>query len=138
MPTFDSLRVTGSAQVDQDLHVEGNETVQNHFQVNGNATVSGDMNVNGSGSVSGSLHVYGSQTVAVNLGAGTNMSAGFRIVSLGQAAVPSVSPSAQSVKFYNETASSQPGIILKGTDGVNYVLFIDVTAGIPTLGIQKA
>ncbi|WP_211747057.1 hypothetical protein [Paenibacillus sp. Marseille-Q4541] len=50
--------------------------------------------------------------------------------------MPPVSAVLNVVKFYNSTNSGQPGVVLKGTDGNDYVLFIDVSSGTPTIGIQ--
>ncbi len=143
MPTFDNVLVTGSQTIGQDLQVNGNETIGQNLQVNGNQTVAQSLNVNGNETIAGSLQVNGSQTIANNLGVGGTVSAtgsvqaAFRLVSAGGASVPVTAANFQLVRSYPAPGVvNQPGVVLKGTDGNNYVLFVDVSGGTPTLGIQ--
>ncbi|OZB98299.1 hypothetical protein [Paenibacillus sp. XY044] len=126
MPTFDSIQVTGNATIGQDLQVNGNETVMQNFNVLGNQTITGSSLINGS------------QTVSVNIGAGSTVSAAFRMVAQAQPTVPMGGSTPQLVHFYAAVMPSQPGLVLKGTDGNNYVLFVDVSGGTPTLALMLA
>ncbi|MFE5323846.1 hypothetical protein ACFQ88_34720 [Paenibacillus sp. NPDC056579] len=53
MPTFDSINVTGNAEVQGDFQVDGNQTVQGDFQVNGSQTTQQHLGVGGSLAVDG-------------------------------------------------------------------------------------
>jgi hypothetical protein len=63
MPTFDSVRVTGNAEVEGDFQVDKNQTVLGDFQVNGSQTVSGNFQVDGSQTVQQQLAVGGAVSV---------------------------------------------------------------------------
>lgn len=132
LPTFDSVLVTGSQTIQQDLHVNGNETIDQNLHLNGSQTVMGSLQVNGSQSIVGHLGVTGEID-----GAGT-LKVATRLIAVNQAAVPASIPSAQQVRYFPVGVPSQPGLVLKGTDGNNYVLFIDLTGGTPHIGIQLA
>lgn len=138
MPTFDSIQVTGNATIGQDLQVNGNETIMQNFNVVGNQTITGSSQINGNQTIAGSQQVNGSQTVSVNIGAGSTVSAAFRVVAQAQPTVPMGSPTLQQVHLYAGVMASQPGLVLKGTDGNNYVLFVDVSSGTPTLALMRA
>lgn len=121
MPTFDSVLVTGNQTVQQDLQVNGNMTIQGDFQINGNQTV------------------VNSLALGADVNALGNVLAGFRLVSGNQPVLPAGARSLQEVRFYaGGGGGTQPGLMLRGTDGLNYVLFIDVSSGSPSLGIQLA
>ncbi|WP_433615360.1 hypothetical protein [Paenibacillus cellulositrophicus] len=137
MPTFDNMQVTGNATIEQDMQVNGNATIGTDMQVNGNETVMQNFNVMGNETIAGSLQVNGSQTVSVNIGAGSTVSAAFRVVAQAQPTVPMGSPTLQQVHLYAGVMASQPGLVLKGTDGNNYVLFVDVSSGTPTLALMR-
>lgn len=141
MATFDNISVTGDVAINRHLQVLGGTTLQD---VNSqNQTIQQSLNVNGSQTIAGHLQVNGSATIVQHLGAGQSLSAnenvvaGSKLMSLGVPAVPPVSAAPSGVNFYNATNSGQPGLVLKGTDGNNYVLFIDVSSGTPTIGIHR-
>lgn len=141
MPTFDSISVTGDAAINGHLQVLGGTTLQDLNTQN--QTIQQSLNVNGSQTIAGHLQVNGSATVLQHLGAGQSLSAnenvvaGSKLMSLGVPAVPPVSAAPSGVNFYDATNSGQPGLVLKGTDGNNYILFIDVSSGTPTIGIHR-
>ncbi|MRN53222.1 hypothetical protein GJB61_09480 [Paenibacillus sp. LC-T2] len=120
MPTFDNVLVTGNQTIQGDLHVNGNETIDLSLQVNGSQSIAGHLGVTG--------EIDGAGTIKV----------GTRLISLTQATVPASIPSTQQVRFFPVGISNQPGLILKGTDGNDYVLFIDLTGGTPHIGIHLA
>ncbi|WP_239004848.1 hypothetical protein [Paenibacillus tepidiphilus] len=132
LPTFDSVLVTGSQTIQQDLQVNGNTTVGTHLNVTGSETIAGDLQVNGN------------QTVANHLGTGGDLDAegsvwaNFRVGANNLPALPAGGFSIQQVRFYAGGSPSQPGLLLKGTDGLNYVLFVDVSFGTPSLAIVPA
>jgi hypothetical protein len=121
LPTFDSVLVTGNQTIQQDLQVNGNMTVQGSFQVNGNQTIANSL------------------ALGSNVDAAGSVLAAFRVVSGNQPTQPAGARSLQEVRFYGGgNGASQPGLVLKGTDGLDYVLFIDVSSGSPAIGIQLA
>ncbi|GAB6991080.1 hypothetical protein JCM16418A_31300 [Paenibacillus pini] len=119
MPTFDSIQVTGSATVQQDLQVGGNETIAQSLNVNGSETVNNHLAVGGT----------------ITSGQGVNTL--FRLGVWSQPTLPGGTSSVQQVIFYPTGSSNQPGLLLQGTDGLNYVLFIDVSSGTANLAIQR-
>ncbi|MCM3127739.1 hypothetical protein ACFQ3J_13960 [Paenibacillus provencensis] len=132
MPTFDQVLVTG------------NQTILGQLQVNGNSTI-GNLDIAGSMSVwGGGIFVDDSATIQGNLGAGLNISAGqnvvagSRLMSMGTPIVPPVTPTTVSHRFYPATLPTQPGLMLKGTDGLNYMIIVDTSSGLPTLAIHGA
>lgn len=121
MPTFDNVLVTG------------NQTIQNDLQINGSQTIMGSLNVNGSESILGHLGVTGEIS-----GAGT-IRAATQLIATNQATLPPGAPtSLQQVRYFSVGAVGQTGLVLKGTDGNDYILFIDLTGGTPNIGIQRA
>lgn len=132
LPTFDNILVTGSQTIQQNLQVNGSETIQVHLNVNGNETITGDLQVNGNQTIANSL-VTGS-----DVDAGGSLKSTFRVGASNQPALPAGGASLQQVRFYATGAASQPGLLLKGTNGLDYVLFIDVSSGTPSLAIQLA
>lgn len=156
MPTFDNVLVTGNQTINQNLQVNGNQTVGGMLQVNANQTVVGSLQVNTNQTVSGDMQVVGSQSVAQNLAvgglllantdalalgsvdAGSQVNAVFRLASASQATTPPGGFSVQQVRYYPAVMAGQPGLVLKGTDGLDYVLFVDVSSGTPSLGIMRA
>ncbi|MFB9326530.1 autotransporter outer membrane beta-barrel domain-containing protein [Paenibacillus aurantiacus] len=135
---FDDVFVMNSLTVQNAVHVVGNATVNNNMQINADLTVQSDIQVNGSQTIQGSLQVNGSQSVAGNLGAGDTLSTVNRVVASAQALVPSGAATLQQVRYYATNVANMPGLVLKGTDGFNYVLFIDTTGGTVNIGIQRA
>lgn len=135
---FDDVFVINSHTVQNVLHIVGNATVNNNLQVNADLTVQSDIQVNGNQTVQGSFQVNGSQSVAGNLGAGDTLSTVNRIVASAQALPPAGTSTAQSVRYYATSVPGMPGLVLKGNDGFNYVLFIDTTGGSASIGIQRA
>lgn len=125
LPTFDNVLVTG------------NQTIQQNLQVNLDATVQ-DLNVTGSETILGHLQVSGTASIGGNVFVGGTAGAAQRISSSNQPTVPGGGSSTQSVLFYPTGAANQPGVQLKGTDGLDYVLFVVVIGGVPSLGIQRA
>ncbi|KAF9118824.1 hypothetical protein BGX30_004270 [Mortierella sp. GBA39] len=132
------MQVTGNATIEQDMQVNGNATIGTDMQVNGNETVMQNFNVMGNETIAGSLQVNGSQTVSGNIGAGSTVSALFRMVTQSQSTVPAGGFTSQQVRFYPAILPGQPGLVLKGTDGNNYVMFVDVSSGTPTLALMRA
>jgi hypothetical protein len=133
LPTFDNVLVTGSQTIQNDLHVNGNETIDLDLQINGSQSVMGSLQVNGSQSLLGHLGVTGEIS-----GAGTIKTA-TRLIAVNQALTPVTAPtSLQEVRYFAMGVASQTGLVLKGTDGNDYVLFIDLTGGTPNIGIQRA
>lgn len=121
MPTFDNVLVTGNQTIQQDLQVNRNMTILGDFQINGNQTI------------------VNSLALGANVSASGSVLAGFRLVSGNQPVTPAGARSLQEVRFYaGGTGGTQPGLMLRGTDGLDYVLFIDVSSGSPALGIQLA
>lgn len=121
LPTFDNVLVTGNQTVQQDLQVNGNMTIQGDFQINGNQTIANSL------------------ALGSDVNAAGSVLAAFRVVSGNQPVQPAGARSLQEVRFYGGGGGSiQPGLVLRGTDGLNYVLFIDVSSGSPSLGIQLA
>ncbi|MBP2002012.1 hypothetical protein J2Z69_003068 [Paenibacillus shirakamiensis] len=131
MPTFDSIQVTGNATVNQALNVLGNETISQNLNVMGSETVAQNLQVNGSESVAGTLNVTGMAT-------GGSVSATYQLSAASQPTLPSGTLTLQQVRYYNPGAVNQPGLVLTGTDGVRYVIFVDVSSGTPSLAIQRA
>lgn len=122
LPTFDNILVTGSQTIQNDLHVNGNETIDLDLQLNGSQTIMGSLQVNGSQSLLGHLGVTGEIS-----GAGTIKTA-TRLIAVNQALSPVSAPtSLQEVRYFAMGVVSQTGLVLKGTDGNDYVLFIDLT-----------
>ncbi|MWV46369.1 hypothetical protein GRF59_22450 [Paenibacillus sp. HJL G12] len=150
MPTFDSVLVTGNQTINQNLQVDGNETVGGMLQVENNQTVMGSMQVVGDQTVAGNLAtggfflansdalVLGSVDVGNTVNAASTVNAIFRLMSSSQSTTPAGGFSAQQVRYYSAVMAGQPGLVLKGTDGNDYVLFVDVSGGVPNLGIMKA
>mgnify|MGYP001431437972 CR=1 FL=1 len=144
MPTFDNVQVTGNQTIDGDLQVNRNLTIFGDFQVNGNETIFGDFQVNNNETIFGDFQVNGDESLVGHLGVngeitgGGTIKVGTRLISLAQATVPAIAPSIQTVRFFSVGISNQPGLILKGTDGNDYVLFIDLTGGTPHIGIHLA
>ncbi|MEC0247342.1 hypothetical protein P4H65_16270 [Paenibacillus chitinolyticus] len=132
LPTFDSVQVTGSQTIGQDLQVNGNETVGSHLNVSGNQTIAGSLQVNGSETIFNNLAAGGTIT------AGGSIRAVSQVGSVGQPTLPVSIPTVQQVRFYNPGVLNQPGLLLTGTDGLAYVLFVDVSSGTPSLAIQRA
>ncbi|WP_156417478.1 hypothetical protein [Paenibacillus etheri] len=61
-----------------------------------------------------------------------------RLIAVNQALSPVAAPtSLQQVRYFAVGVAGQTGLVLKGTDGNDYVLFIDLT-GTPNIGIQRA
>lgn len=144
MPTFDNVQVTGNQTIDGDLQVNRNMTIFGDFQVNGNETIDQNLEVNGNESVFGDFQVNGDESIVGHLGVngeisgGGTIKVGTRLISLAQATVPVIAPSIQEVRFFSVGTSNQPGLVLKGTDGNDYVLFLDLTGGTPHIGIHLA
>lgn len=143
MPTFDSILVTGNGLVQQDFQVNGNTTILQDFQVNQDQTVAGNLQVNNNETVAGHLQVNGSTSIINHLGVngeanvGGSLTAGQRLNVINQPTVPIGVPQNPAIRFYSSGNATQPGLLLKGTDGLNYVLFVDVSGGTPTLAIQR-
>ncbi|MEF2967310.1 hypothetical protein V3851_15840 [Paenibacillus sp. M1] len=137
LPTFDSVLVTGSQTIQQDLQVNGNETVTN-LSVLGNATVAGSVNVNGSQTVLTHMNIGGTATVGENMFVGGTAGAAQRLAHSNTPTTPASSPLLQTLRFYPTGVAGQPGIQMRGTDGQDYVLFVVVVNGVPQLGIQLA
>lgn len=96
LPTFDSVLVTGSQTIQNDLHVNGNETIDSNLHLNGSQTIMGSLNVNGSESILGHLGVTGEIS-----GAGT-IRAATRLIATNQATLPlrrSYQPATGSILF---------------------------------------
>lgn len=150
MPTFDEVLVTGNLTVQQNFRVNGSETIEQNLQVNGNQTVQQDLQVNNDQTVLGDFQVNGSQSVGGNLGVGESMSvgdnlsadgsvfAGERLAAITQAAVPPGAFAVSGVRYYANGTPGQPGLLLRGTDGLDYVLFVVVSGGVPALALQRA
>lgn len=132
MPTFDEVLVTGNQTIQGQLHVNGNTTI-------GNLDIAGSMSIWGGG-----LYVDDNATFQGNLGAGLTLSAGqnvvagSRLMSVGVPVVPPAAPTAVTTRYYPATITSQPGLMLRGTDGNNYMIIVDVSTGVPTLAIHGA
>ncbi|CAH1220721.1 MULTISPECIES: hypothetical protein [Paenibacillus] len=143
MPTFDNVNVTGNATIQQDFQVNGNATFGQNIQVNSNQTVQGSLQVNSNETIAGSLQVNGSATVNSNFGVngqasvGGSLTAGQRLNVTALPTAPGVASTAANVLLYPSGNPNQPGLLLKGTDGSNYVLFIDASSGTLAIGIQK-
>lgn len=125
MPTFDNVLVTGNQTIQQHLQVNGNTTLQGSVQVNTNQTVANHLSVGGSASVGENLNVTG---VAI---------AGEQVKVTNQAVLPAGVPTVQAVRYFATGVANQPGLVLKGTDGFDYVLFIDNTGGNANIAIQR-
>ncbi|MFS0869300.1 hypothetical protein [Paenibacillus xylanilyticus] len=130
MPTFDSILVTGNQTINQDLHVNGNETVGLDLHVNGNQTIAGHLQINGSSSLTSNLGVGGV------IDAGDSVKAATQLMALNQPTLPAALPVVQQLLYYNPGVLNQPGLVLTGTSGNQYVLFIDDSGGTPNLAIQ--
>jgi len=131
MPTFDSVQVTGNATVQGDMQVNGNESIGMNLQVAGSETILGHLQVNNS------LAVMSNLAVGNTISSGSSMTALFRLISTAAASLPVGTPSLQQLRYYASGSSFQPGLVLKGTDGNDYVLFVDASSGTPHLGIQR-
>lgn len=132
MPEFDEVLVTGNQTIEQDLQVDGNETVGEDLNVDGNETVGGSLQVDDSESVAHNLGVGGT------IDASGSVQAAFRVVVTEQPSLPAGEPTVSQVNAYSGGVVNQPGILLQGTDGKPYVLFVDLSTGTPSLGIQPA
>lgn len=144
MPTFDSIHVTGSQTIGKDLQVDGNQTIGGNLQVTGNQTVEQSFNVEGNQTISGHLRVDGSESIGNHLGvtgtvtAGESVQAAFRLIADGQALIPPGAATKVNINFYAAKAIDQPGLMLTGTDGNKYILFVDTTGATPVLGLHPA
>lgn len=132
MPTFDSVQVTGSTTLQGPVQVQSNCTFQSDLQINGNETVAGNFQVNANESVLGYLAVgasasFGDSIVAANR--------------INLTSLPIQNPLGlsilQGVRYYATGSETQPGLVLPGTDGFRYVLYIDTQGTTPTLAIQR-
>lgn len=132
MPTFDQVLVTGNQTVLGQLQVVGNSTI-------GNLDIAGSMSIWGGGLfVDDNATVQGNLGAGLNLSAGQNVVAGSRLMSVGTPIVPPVTPTNVTHRFYPATLPTQPGLMLKGTDGLNYMIIVDTSSGLPTLAIHGA
>lgn len=131
MPTFSSILVTGNQTINQDLQVDGNETVGLDLQVNGDQTIAGSLQINDSSSITNNLGVGGV------IEAGDSVKATTQLMALNQPTLPTALPLIQQLLYYNPGALNQPGLVLTGTSGNQYVLFIDESSGTPNLAIQR-
>jgi predicted acyltransferase (DUF342 family) len=110
MPTFDNMQVTGNASIEQDMQVNGNATIGTDMQVNGNETVMQNFNVMGNETIAGSLQVNGSHTVSGNIGAGSTVSALFRMVTQSQPTVPAGGFTSQQVGSIRRSCRASQGL----------------------------
>ncbi|MEK5058214.1 MULTISPECIES: hypothetical protein [unclassified Paenibacillus] len=132
MPTFDQVLVTGNQTILGQLQVVGNSTI-------GNLDIAGSMSIWGGGMfVDDNATIQGNLGAGLNLSAGQNVVAGSRLMSVGTPTVPPVAASTVSTRFYPATLPTQPGLMLKGTDGLNYMIIVDTSSGLPTLAIHGA
>jgi predicted acyltransferase (DUF342 family) len=131
LPTFDSILVTGNQTINQDLQVNGNETVGLDLQVNGDQTVAGSLQINDSSSITNHLGVGGV------IEAGDSVKATTQLMAMNQPTHPVALPLLQQLLYYNPGVLNQPGLVLTGTSGNKYVLFIDESGGTPNLAIQR-
>ncbi|CDN43542.1 MULTISPECIES: hypothetical protein [Paenibacillus] len=131
MPTFDSVQVTGSCTVQGALLVGGNQTVQNDLQVDGNQTIAQGLQVNGSQTILNHLDVEGSAAI------GGTVSVFSRLIIDALPSAPGIASSPTAVNYYSSGSAAQPGLVLPGSDGSVYVLFVDVSGAVPALGIQR-
>ncbi|MBB6634317.1 hypothetical protein H7B67_09360 [Cohnella thailandensis] len=156
MPTFDQVEINGNMTLNGDMQVNGDVTVASDIQLNGNQTIFGDLQVNGSETIFGSLQVNGSQTIFLNFQVNGNQTvvgslqvnqsintlgsiqAAVRMLIANLPTLPASVPATQQVRYYNPGFPNQPGLVLKGTNGSNYVLFVDASGGTPHLAIQLA
>lgn len=132
MPTFDSIMFTGSQTIGQDLQVNGSQTIAQHLNVNSNQTISGSLQVNSSETILNHLNVGGT------VSAGDSVRAAFQLAATNTPTLPAGAMSVQQVRYYNPGVLNQPGLVLTGTDGLTYILFVDVSSGTPSLAIQRA
>ncbi|MDR9745602.1 hypothetical protein P4H27_03165 [Paenibacillus taichungensis] len=131
MPTFDSILVTGNQTINQDLQVNGNETIGMDLQVNGDQTVAGSLQINDSSSITNHLGVGGV------IEAGDSVKATTQLMAMNQPTLPAALPLVKQLLYYNPGVLNQPGLVLTGTSGNKYVLFIDESGGTPNLAIQR-
>ncbi|MEK3775575.1 hypothetical protein MKX40_13810 [Paenibacillus sp. FSL R5-0517] len=130
LPTFDSILVTGNQTINQDLQVNGNETIGVDLQVNGSQTVAGSLQINASSSIVNNLGVGGV------IEAGDSVKATTQLMALNQPVLPVALPIVQQLRYYNPGVAGQPGLVLTGTAGNQYILFVDESSGTPNLAIQ--
>lgn len=130
LPTFNSILVTGSQTINQDLQVNGNETIGVDLQVNGSQTIANSLQINDSASITNNLGVGGV------IEAGDSVKAATQLMALNQPTLPAVLPALQQLLYYNPGVLNQPGLVLTGTSGNQYVLFVDDSGGTPNLAIQ--
>lgn len=138
MPTFDSVLVTGNQTINGNLQVDMNETISGNLHVSMNETVAGNLQVNMNQTINGHLELKGSENVVGHIAAGGTINAATQLIVANQPTVPSGGSTNQAVHFYATGAANQPGLVLKGTDGFNYLLFIDNSGGNVSIGIQRA
>lgn len=131
MPTFDSILVTGNQTINQNLQVNGNETIGVDLQVNGSQTIAGNLQINASSSIVNHLGVGGV------IQAGDSVKAATQLMALNRPVLPLSLPVAQQIRYYNPGVAGQPGLVLTGTAGNQYVLFVDESSGTPNLAIQR-
>lgn len=127
----DDLFVAQGATINGDVQSSGNHTILQNFQVNGNQTVGGDFQVTGNETITQNLEVAGSASI------GSTLRAINRVVVSSTPTVPPVAPVLQQVRTYTSGNAAQPGLMLTGTDGNSYMLFVDLSGGTPTLGLQR-
>lgn len=137
MSTFNNVLVTGNQTIQQDLQVNGNQTIGQSLQVNQNQTIAGSLQVNSSETILNHLAVGGSASVGQNANVTGVVTAGQRLVASNMPSVPAGGSVAQQVRFYATSILGQPGLVLKGTDGFDYVIFIDNSGGSVNIGIQR-
>ncbi|WP_028552238.1 hypothetical protein [Paenibacillus sp. UNC451MF] len=138
LAVFDNVMVTGNQTVKKDFQVDGNQTIMKDLRVNGNQSVMNDFKVVGDQTIKGSLQVNGSETIKKHLSVGGDISAKYRLGVRALPTVPPGPPTGHQVRYFASSIANQPGLLLKGTDGNDYILFIDTTGGTPHLAIQKA
>ena len=92
LPTFNSILVTGSQTINQDLQVNGNETIGVDLQVNGSQTIANSLQINDSASITNNLGVGGV------IEAGDSVKAATQLMALNQPTLPAVLPALQIVE----------------------------------------
>ncbi|WP_405452474.1 hypothetical protein [Paenibacillus sp. HJGM_3] len=132
--------VSGNSTFQGDTLINGNSTFQGDTQTNGNTTTQGHAQVLKTIRVGENLIVNGNGAFSGGISTTSDFNAGNRLMATKQ---PATNPNdfiVQEVRFYEIPIPGQPGLVLKGTDGQNYLIFIDNSGGVgnPNIGIQKA
>lgn len=126
--SVDVTTITGDANVGRNLMVNGTMSVNGDTNL-GNAvgdsvSASGSLSVGSTLDVTGAISTAGAVTAGTNVSAADTVTAGTRVV-VTDTPVETASLLVSVVIFDSTSGAAQPGLVLTGTSGASYVIFID-------------